>query len=95
MLLLIFQINSMLQSIATLGKSELCSQVMMFPVFTHQSRDVAARNFLVSSVDKSSALQVRLSDFGMARQILTEQHYTMRGGAVPVRWYDYLMKLKS
>ncbi len=32
-------------------------------------RDIAARNLLVSSVPESNSYQIRLSDFGMARQV--------------------------
>lgn len=51
------------------------------------TRDVAARNFLVLGFDGSSQLVVRLSDFGMARELLEKEgQYKMKEGAVPIRW---------
>lgn len=50
-------------------------------------RDVAARNFLVSGLDGSSQFVVRLSDFGMARELLEKEgQYKMKEGTIPIRW---------
>ena len=50
--------------------------------FVH--RDIAARNCLVGESDKQ--LSVKISDFGMARDVYEEEYYRRRGGALPIRW---------
>ena len=50
--------------------------------FVH--RDIAARNCLVGENDKQ--LSVKISDFGMARDVYQEEYYRRRGGTLPIRW---------
>ncbi|XP_065846343.1 muscle, skeletal receptor tyrosine-protein kinase-like isoform X2 [Oscarella lobularis] len=53
--------------------------------FVH--RDIAARNCLVGNdqllVD---SFVVKISDFGMARDIYQSDYYSKKGGALPIRW---------
>ena len=50
--------------------------------FVH--RDIAARNCLVGENDNQ--LSVKISDFGMARDVYLEEYYRRRGGTLPIRW---------
>ena len=50
--------------------------------FVH--RDIAARNCLVGENDDQ--LSVKISDFGMARDVYQEEYYRRRGGMMPIRW---------
>ncbi|XP_067945788.1 uncharacterized protein [Watersipora subatra] len=53
--------------------------------FVH--RDLAARNCLVSSLSEESEYQVKLGDFGLARDIYRNDYYRKEGEALlPVRW---------
>lgn len=52
--------------------------------FVH--RDIAARNCLVSSYDRNTRI-VKISDFGMARDIYKNDYYRKNGnGKIAVRW---------
>ncbi|XP_065836900.1 insulin-like growth factor 1 receptor [Oscarella lobularis] len=51
-------------------------------LFVH--RDIAARNCLVGENDNQ--LSVKVSDFGMARDIYQEEYYRRKGGTMPIRW---------
>lgn len=49
-------------------------------------RDLAARNCLVSTPDRSSMV-VKIGDFGLARDIYKNDYYRKEGeGLLPVRW---------
>ncbi|XP_065827236.1 insulin-like growth factor 1 receptor isoform X1 [Oscarella lobularis] len=50
--------------------------------FVH--RDIAARNCLVGEND--TQLSVKISDFGMARDVYQQEYYRRSGGALPIRW---------
>ena len=50
------------------------------------SRDLAARNCLVSSTDPRQRI-VKIGDFGLARDIYKNDYYRKEGdGLLPVRW---------
>ena len=51
-------------------------------LFVH--RDIAARNCLVG--ENNNQLSVKVSDFGMARDIYQEEYYRRKGGTMPIRW---------
>ena len=67
---------------------DICRQVssglahMASIKFVH--RDIAARNCLVGN--KDGELVVKVSDFGMARNIYQREYYSKDGGMLPVRW---------
>ncbi|XP_065836171.1 uncharacterized protein [Oscarella lobularis] len=46
--------------------------------------DIAARNCLVG--ENGDQLSVKVSDFGMARDIYQEEYYRRKGGTMPIRW---------
>eukprot|EP00118_Oscarella_pearsei_P024080 m.297875 g.297875 ORF g.297875 m.297875 type:complete len:3271 (+) comp40778_c0_seq3:234-10046(+) len=51
--------------------------------FVH--RDIAGRNCLVGR-NKDDSLVVKISDFGMARDVYQDEYYRRKGGALPIRW---------
>jgi serine/threonine protein kinase len=67
---------------------DICRQVssglahMASIKFVH--RDIAARNCLVGNRD--GELVVKVSDFGMARNIYQREYYSKDGGMLPLRW---------
>eukprot|EP00123_Amoebidium_parasiticum_P015560 comp23032_c0_seq1/m.36819 comp23032_c0_seq1/g.36819 ORF comp23032_c0_seq1/g.36819 comp23032_c0_seq1/m.36819 type:complete len:595 (-) comp23032_c0_seq1:174-1958(-) len=65
------------------GMAYLCSQRLIH-------RDLAARNCLLAdnqSADSSGYPVVKISDFGLSRNMDEQQYYVMEsGGLVPVRW---------
>ena len=65
---------------------EMCRQVASALVFLAElkyvHRDIAARNVLVDAIDR-----VKLSDFGLARDVYLTEYYRKTGsGALPLRW---------
>jgi len=56
--------------------------------FCLQTRDLAARNCLVSVKEyENSSRVVKIGDFGLARDIYKNDYYRKRGeGLLPVRW---------
>ena len=53
----------------------------------HIHRDIAARNVLLSEDAKSGILTVKLSDFGLSRNIYNRNYYRMKSKSLlPVRW---------
>jgi len=49
-------------------------------------RDIAARNFLAHQAGRGGEYTIKLSDFGMSRNIIGN-YYKKQDGIMPVRWY--------
>jgi len=64
---------------------QFCVQAALPILHIHASgyvhRDIAARNYLVSNENK-----IKLSDFGLAKQISEENYYGSGENSLPIRW---------
>jgi len=62
---------------------ECCSAIVVLQESNIIHRDIAARNFLLTEF-----LKVKLSDFGMSKQLLVGNYYSVKSkeNAIPVRW---------